>query len=202
MDPAAPPKARRATLDASELASIADQVRAAHRATHPERAALVALSGIDASGKGWLTARLARALRDSGLRVAAIGIDGWLNLPQVRFRPDDPAEHFYLRAFRFDEMFTRLVRPLCQRRSLRLEADLTEETATRHHRHFYDFTDIDVVLLEGRTEHQMSDGEAKRNDQDFCHVAAWEYTGAGTKPNRLVEPLTYENIELAVRSYK
>ena len=30
-----------------------------------------------------------------------------------------------------------------------------------------------------RTEHQMADGEAKRNDQDFCHVAAWEYTGDG-----------------------
>jgi succinate dehydrogenase / fumarate reductase flavoprotein subunit len=53
-----------------------------------------------------------------------------------------------------------------------------------------------------RLEHQMGDGEAKRNDADFCHVAAWEYTGEGSKPNRHVEPLTYENVELAVRSYK
>jgi succinate dehydrogenase / fumarate reductase flavoprotein subunit len=53
-----------------------------------------------------------------------------------------------------------------------------------------------------RLEHQMSDGEAKRNDKDFCHVAGWEYTGDGKKPNRHVEPLTYENVELAVRSYK
>jgi succinate dehydrogenase / fumarate reductase flavoprotein subunit len=53
-----------------------------------------------------------------------------------------------------------------------------------------------------RTEHQMPDGEAKRNDKDFCHVAAWEFTGDGRKPNRHVEPLTYENVELAVRSYK
>ena len=53
-----------------------------------------------------------------------------------------------------------------------------------------------------RLEHQMSDGEAKRNDEKFCHVAAWEYTGEKTKPNRHVEPLTYENVELAVRSYK
>jgi succinate dehydrogenase / fumarate reductase flavoprotein subunit len=53
-----------------------------------------------------------------------------------------------------------------------------------------------------RLEHQMSDGEAKRNDRDFCHVAGWEYTGDGRKPNRHVEPLTYENAELAVRSYK
>jgi succinate dehydrogenase / fumarate reductase, flavoprotein subunit len=53
-----------------------------------------------------------------------------------------------------------------------------------------------------RLEHQMADGEARRNDEKFCHVAAWEYTGEKTKPNRLVEPLTYENVELAVRSYK
>jgi succinate dehydrogenase flavoprotein subunit len=53
-----------------------------------------------------------------------------------------------------------------------------------------------------RTEHQMPDGEAKRDDQKFCHVAAWEYTGYGRKPNRHVEPLTYENVALAVRSYK
>ncbi len=53
-----------------------------------------------------------------------------------------------------------------------------------------------------RLEHQMADGEAKRNDEKYCHVAAWEYAGEKTKPNRHVEPLTYENVELAVRSYK
>jgi succinate dehydrogenase / fumarate reductase, flavoprotein subunit len=53
-----------------------------------------------------------------------------------------------------------------------------------------------------RLEHQMPDGEARRNDEKFCHVAAWEHTGEGRKPNRLVEPLTYENVELSVRSYK
>jgi succinate dehydrogenase / fumarate reductase flavoprotein subunit len=53
-----------------------------------------------------------------------------------------------------------------------------------------------------RLEHQMPDGEAKRNDEKFCNVAAWEYTGEGRKPNRLIEPLTFENVELSVRSYK
>ncbi len=53
-----------------------------------------------------------------------------------------------------------------------------------------------------RLEHQMADGEARRNDEKFCNVAAWEYAGEKTKPNRHVEPLTYEYVELAVRSYK
>jgi succinate dehydrogenase / fumarate reductase flavoprotein subunit len=53
-----------------------------------------------------------------------------------------------------------------------------------------------------RTEHQTPEGEAARNDKDFCHVAVWEYQGDGRKPVRNVEPLVYENVELAVRSYK
>jgi succinate dehydrogenase / fumarate reductase flavoprotein subunit len=53
-----------------------------------------------------------------------------------------------------------------------------------------------------RTEHQYPDGEAKRDDENFAHVAAWEYTGVGNKPIRNVEPLEFENVKLAVRSYK
>ncbi|MCX6154520.1 MAG: fumarate reductase/succinate dehydrogenase flavoprotein subunit [Candidatus Kapabacteria bacterium] len=53
-----------------------------------------------------------------------------------------------------------------------------------------------------REEHQFPDGEAMRNDEKFAHVAAWEYTGVGNKPIRNTEPLVYENIHLAVRSYK
>jgi succinate dehydrogenase / fumarate reductase flavoprotein subunit len=53
-----------------------------------------------------------------------------------------------------------------------------------------------------RTEHETPDGEAQRNDKDFCHVAAWEFQGDGKKPVRNVEPLIYENVELSVRSYK
>jgi succinate dehydrogenase / fumarate reductase flavoprotein subunit len=53
-----------------------------------------------------------------------------------------------------------------------------------------------------RTEHQTPEGEAVRNDKDFCHVAAWEYKGEGRKPVRNVEPLKFENVELSTRSYK
>jgi succinate dehydrogenase / fumarate reductase flavoprotein subunit len=53
-----------------------------------------------------------------------------------------------------------------------------------------------------REEFQTEEGEALRDDQKFCHVAAWEYTGPGTKPVRHVEPLAFENVHLATRSYK
>lgn len=53
-----------------------------------------------------------------------------------------------------------------------------------------------------REEFQMPDGEAKRNDDEFAHVAVWEFTGVGEKPRRHVEPLEFENVELGIRSYK
>jgi succinate dehydrogenase / fumarate reductase flavoprotein subunit len=53
-----------------------------------------------------------------------------------------------------------------------------------------------------REEHQTEDGEAKRDDERFCHAAVWEYTGDDTAPRRHEEPLTYETVHLATRSYK
>jgi succinate dehydrogenase / fumarate reductase flavoprotein subunit len=41
-----------------------------------------------------------------------------------------------------------------------------------------------------------------RDDEHFAHVAAWEYTGEGSAPRRHTEPLQFENVHLAQRSYK
>jgi len=53
-----------------------------------------------------------------------------------------------------------------------------------------------------REEFQTPEGEALRNDEAFSHVAAWEYQGEGKAPIRHVEPLIFENVKLATRSYK
>ncbi|HET7705952.1 MAG TPA: fumarate reductase/succinate dehydrogenase flavoprotein subunit [Thermoanaerobaculia bacterium] len=52
-----------------------------------------------------------------------------------------------------------------------------------------------------RSEYQ-DEGEAKRNDDKFLYVAAWEYTGEGNEPRLNKEPLEYEEVKLATRSYK
>jgi succinate dehydrogenase / fumarate reductase flavoprotein subunit len=52
-----------------------------------------------------------------------------------------------------------------------------------------------------RVEHQTEDGEALRNDDDFSYVAAWEFTGVGSKPELHKEPLEFEYVHLAQRSY-
>jgi succinate dehydrogenase / fumarate reductase flavoprotein subunit len=53
-----------------------------------------------------------------------------------------------------------------------------------------------------RTEYQTPDGEAKRNDAEFTHAAVWEYQGAERAPIRNIEPLDFEFVKLATRSYK
>lgn len=53
-----------------------------------------------------------------------------------------------------------------------------------------------------REEYQTAEGEALRDDENYAFVGAWEYTGEGNSPKLHREPLEFENVELAVRSYK
>ena len=53
-----------------------------------------------------------------------------------------------------------------------------------------------------RVESQTEEGEALRDDEHFAYVAAWHYGGEGKRPLLRKEPLDFENVHLAVRSYK
>ena len=53
-----------------------------------------------------------------------------------------------------------------------------------------------------RTEYQTEEGEATRNDDDYSFVSVWEYKGDEKEPELHKEPLVYEEVELATRSYK
>jgi uridine kinase len=112
-------------------------------------ALLVGLSGIDGSGKGYQASRLVEALTASRLKTAAINVDGWLNLPDIRFDPRRPAENFYENALRLEELFAQLVLPLRENRSARVTMDWVDETATASRPYTYHFENVDVILLEG-----------------------------------------------------
>jgi len=53
-----------------------------------------------------------------------------------------------------------------------------------------------------RDEHQTGENEAKRDDDNFTHVTAWEFNGVGEKPTEHREPLQFEHVKLTQRSYK
>ena len=76
---------------------------------------------------------------------------------------------------------------------------------------FFEFAELlcrDALLREEscgghfRQEYQTPDGEALRDDARFAHVAVWEHKGEGAEPLRHTEPLSFENVHLAQRSYK
>ncbi len=53
-----------------------------------------------------------------------------------------------------------------------------------------------------RAEYQTEEGEAKRDDENFAYVAAWEYAGVGKPAILNKEPLVYEEVHMSTRSYK
>jgi len=76
---------------------------------------------------------------------------------------------------------------------------------------FMEFAELLVVDALNRREScgghfneafQTEEGEALRDDQNMAHAAVWEYAGEGKEPIFNKEPLIFENIKLAVRSYK
>ncbi len=76
---------------------------------------------------------------------------------------------------------------------------------------FMEFSELMVIDAIARKEscgchlnvaHQTEDHEALRDDENFCHVAAWEYAGADKTPVFHKEPLVFENVQLTRRSYK
>lgn len=53
-----------------------------------------------------------------------------------------------------------------------------------------------------REEYQYDDGEAKRDDENFAYVAAWEFQGVDSEPKLHKEQLTFEEVHPSTRSYK
>ena len=72
-----------------------------------------------------------------------------------------------------------------------------EESCGGHFRVEHQFTEADAEVQSGKTQ----SGEAKRHDDKFCHVSAWEYKGEGAEPVLHKEPLEFEAVHLSIRSY-
>jgi succinate dehydrogenase / fumarate reductase flavoprotein subunit len=79
-----------------------------------------------------------------------------------------------------------------------LDARHREESCGGHFRVEHQYTDADPEVQSG----YLSPGEAKRDDENFCYVAAWEYSGPDKPPVLHKETLEFETVHPSVRSYK
>jgi len=79
-----------------------------------------------------------------------------------------------------------------------LDALERRESCGGHFREEFQYTAKDAEVRDGK----VCEGDVRRDDENFQHVAAWGYTGEGAKPERNVEPLVFETAHPSVRSYK
>ena len=111
---------------------------------------MVAVSGIDGSGKGYISSQINSSLQEIGINSYLIGIDGWLELPEKRFSDTNQAEHFYKNGFRFEEMFSTLVAPLQKTGSVDLIANHADAgNSNSYTQYHYQIENPEIVILEG-----------------------------------------------------
>jgi succinate dehydrogenase / fumarate reductase flavoprotein subunit len=79
-----------------------------------------------------------------------------------------------------------------------LDALTRKESCGGHFREEFQYTEKDLEVQNGT----VCAGDVKRDDANFCHVAAWEANGEVSKSIRHIEPLEYEVVKPAVRSYR
>ena len=161
------------------LHTVIDEILDARNTIPSDRSALIAISGIDAGGKGYFTERLVGALQAKGVRTVSVNVDAWLSLPGKRFGTSDPPENYYQNAIRFEEMFTETVFPLRDHGSLRVEINYADETATEYQRRTLQFDDVEVIVLEGI--YLM-----KRSFQSYYDRSIWIECGFETALERAI----------------
>lgn len=109
----------------------------------------LSISGIDGSGKGFISQLLEKKLSETGLRVATINIDPWQNPIPIRLKEESPAENFYKNVFRWDDFFKKLIIPLKKKRHISLSTQLIRTDADEYYEYTYEYKDLDIIIIEG-----------------------------------------------------
>lgn len=116
---------------------------------HSANAFTVAISGIDASGKGVIAAALKNLLEENNLTVALLNIDDWQMPKSISFLKEKAAENFYHNSFRWNAFFNSLLTPLQKGRSVNVTANLIDIKDDKVYSKQYSFKMIDIILVEG-----------------------------------------------------
>jgi uridine kinase len=114
----------------------------------PDHVFTVAISGIDASGKGFVAKHLETELIAKGLRVANINIDPWQNPIAIRLKKENAAENFYQNVFRWDDVFEQLIIPLRRTGTTQFATRLIFSHVDEYFDFAYDFRNIDILLVD------------------------------------------------------
>jgi uridine kinase len=108
-----------------------------------------AISGIDASGKGYITQLVLQELKSKGYNTTSINIDPWQNPLPVRLQKENAAENVYENIFRGNDFFEQLIIPLQKNKSIYLETEGIRTDADIYYPLIYDCKGLDILIIEG-----------------------------------------------------
>jgi len=119
-------------------------------ARHDKKTAFtVAISGIDASGKGYIAKLLQDELQKRDHSVANINIDPWQNPIPIRLRNENASENVYKNIFRWNDFFQQLIFPLQKDKSIHLGTTGIRSDKDEYYPLTYNYKNIDILLIEG-----------------------------------------------------
>ena len=133
----------------SEIKSLAEKIINRYKDHQQASLFTVAISGIDASGKGYITNKLQEVLETTGYKVANINIDPWQHPIPVRLQEKNAAENVYENIFRWDDFFEQLIFPLQQNKNIHLQTTGIRSDRDIYYSLIYQHTNIDILLIEG-----------------------------------------------------
>ncbi len=131
----------------NNAAQIKSVLRDLHNQKESTKAQIIAISGIEGSGKRALAEKVAAALELEGISVAVVHTDDWESSERVRFNVMNSPEEYYLNAYRFDEMVEQLILPLKLFGTIKTSVTLDDVMHPRTVE--YDFKNIDIIIIEG-----------------------------------------------------
>jgi uridine kinase len=128
---------------------LVNEILSAKDRHHGKNLFTVAISGIDASGKGYISNLLQKQLEKKSYKVAKINIDPWQNPLPVRLKKENAAENVYENIFRWNDFFEQLIFPLQKNRSICLETKGIRSDADVYYPLVYNYKNPDIMLIEG-----------------------------------------------------
>lgn len=140
----------------------------------------VAVSGIDAAGKGYISRLLQDALREKGYHTVLINADPWQNPVSIRLQKENAAANLYEHIFRWDDLFQQLIVPLRKNKSIFLETKGIRTDADIYYPLLYDISNIDIMLVEGVFL-------LKRQYLSYFDLKIWVYCSFETGMQRAIQ---------------
>ena len=133
----------------TSVSELADKVAEQNKKHSTSAVFTVAISGIDASGKGYIARLLQQELEKRNYKVTNINIDPWQNPIPIRLGKENAAENVYENIFRWNDFFEQLIFPLQQNKSIYLETKGIHSDADIYYPLIYDHKNIEILLIEG-----------------------------------------------------